>query len=202
LLVLAIGLHWLLAGRYRLLIPLGFAYVWLCNAFSLLLLLSGAFVAAVLVVERRLEWRALAYPALGIVLGVLVNPYFPVNVAFIIDHLAPKIGSPTIPVGNECYPYETWTLVGNSGVAPAAWVLGALALGWRERRMDRATLSMFLLSVVFGFLMLKSRRFVEYFPPFALLFAAVSSAPSASRRARRARSWLRARPDAAARAPR
>jgi hypothetical protein len=189
LLVLALALHWLLAGRFRRLIPLGFAYVWLYNAFPLLLLVAGVYAVAVLLVDRRLEWRAVAYPALGIALGLIVNPYVPANIAFIIDHLVPKIGSPTIPVGNEWYPYETWTLVGNSGVALAAWVLGALALGWREVRMDRATLATFLLSVAFGFLLFKSRRFVEYFPPFALIFAAASSAPIVDRWARNPRRW-------------
>jgi hypothetical protein len=177
LLVLALGLHWLLNRRHRLLLPLGFTYVWLYNAFPLLLVLSGIYVVATLLTERRFEWQAIAWSALGIALGLVVNPYFPQNVEFIINHIAPKIGSPTISVGNEWYPYETWTLVENSGVALAAWVLGALALGWRGQRMDRATLTALLISIAFGFLLLKSRRFVEYFPPFALIFAALSSAP-------------------------
>jgi hypothetical protein len=49
-----------------------------------------------------------------------------------------------------------------------------LALGWRAKRMDRATLTAFALSVIFGFLLFRSRRFIEYFPPFALIFAALS----------------------------
>jgi hypothetical protein len=56
---------------------------------------------------------------------------------------------PTIAIGNEWYPCETWTVVGNSGIALAAWVLGALALGWRERRIDRPMLTALLLSVAF-----------------------------------------------------
>jgi hypothetical protein len=32
LLILVLGLHWLLNGRYRLLLPLGFLYVWFYNA--------------------------------------------------------------------------------------------------------------------------------------------------------------------------
>ncbi|MBK9711252.1 MAG: hypothetical protein IPO81_07970 [Kouleothrix sp.] len=191
LLVLVLGLHWLLRGRYRLLLPLGFLYVWLYNAFPLLLVLAGAFVAAGLLTERRLEWRALAYPAAGIALGLIANPYFPADVSFIINHLAPKIGSPTTSVGNEWYPYETWTLIENSGLALAIWLLGALALGWRARPIDRATLTAFLLSVAFGFLMFKSRRFVEYYPPFALIFAALSCAPLTERWLAEGRPWPR-----------
>ena len=174
LLLLALGLHWMLHRRYRWLIPLGFMYVWLYNGFPLLILLAAIYIVAT---ERRVEWRAIAYPALGIGLGLIVNPYFPQNVAFILNHLAPKIGESATPVGNEWYPYETWTLVENSGFALAAFVLGALALGWRGRRIDRPTLTAFLLSVVFGLMLFKSRRFVEYFPAFTLVFAALAITP-------------------------
>jgi hypothetical protein len=177
LLVLILGLHWLLQRRHALLLPLGFIYVWLYNAFPLLLVVAGTYVIAALLVERRFEWRALAYPALGVMLGLIINPYFPGNLRFIVEHLAPKIGSSATSVGNEWYPYDTWTLIQNSGFALVAWIVGTLALGWRAKRMDRPTLTAFALSVVFGFLLFRSRRFIEYFPPFPLIFAALSIAP-------------------------
>ncbi len=191
LLVLALGMHWLLARRYWLLAPLGFVYVWLYNAFPMLLGLAGVVAVATLLTERRLEWRGLAYAALGITLGLVINPYFPADLAFIINHLAPKIGAPTTSVGNEWYPYETWTLVRNSGFALAAWMLGAMALGWRERKIDRATLAAMLMSAAMGFLLLKSRRFVEYYPPFALIFLALSAGPLAERWAAQAQGLAR-----------
>src|SRR5690606_29500986 len=127
--------------------------------------------------ERRLCWSAVAYPAVGIALGLIINPYFPENVVFIAGHLLPKVGESVVPVGNEWSPYETWTLVENSGIALAAVLLGALALGWREERIDLASLTALGLVGVFGLMVFKSRRFVEYFPPFALIFLAFASAP-------------------------
>lgn len=177
LLVLALGLHWLLQKRYRLLLPLGFAYVWFYNAFPLLPVMAGVYVVAVLLTERRLVWQALVYPTVGIILGVVINPYFPQDVTFIINHLLPKLGGDSIPVGNEWSPYRTWTLVENSGPALAAFVLGVMALGWREKRMDASVLTAVTLAVLFGYMLFQSRRFVEYFPPFALIFAALSAAP-------------------------
>jgi asparagine N-glycosylation enzyme membrane subunit Stt3 len=50
-------------------------------------------------------------------------------------------------------------------------------LGWREKRIDKSTLAALLLTMLFGYMLFKSRRFVEYFPPFALIFAALSVAP-------------------------
>ncbi len=187
LLVLALGLHWLLHRRYQALLVLGFVYVWLYNAFPLLPALAGIYAACTFLLERRIEWKAIAYPVLGITLGLIFNPYFPQNITFIVNHLTPKISGLSIPVGNEWYPYQTWTLVENSGLSLAAFLLGALALGWRGQRIDRPTLVAFALSVVFGFMLFKSRRFVEYYPAFALIFAALSVSPLLDQ-------WLASRP--------
>jgi hypothetical protein len=176
LLVLALGLHWLLTRRYWALLPLGFVYVWLYDAFPLLLVVAGVYVIAALATERRLEWKALIFPAIGIGLGLVINLYFPQDLRFILNHLTAKLGDST-PVGNEWYPYDTWVLLSNSGTALAAFAIGTLALGWRGRRMDRATLTAFGLSIVFGIMLFKARRFVEYYPAFALIFAALAVAP-------------------------
>ena len=138
--ILVLAIHWLLTGRHKALAPLGFVFVWFYNAFPLLLVVAGVYVVAVFLLERRVAWAALLYPLLGIALGVIVNPYFPENVVFIVGHLLPKVGESAVPVGNEWSPYESWTLVQNSGAALAAVLVGALALGWREERIDLASL--------------------------------------------------------------
>lgn len=171
LLVLTLALYALFSRRYWLLLPLGFVYVWLYNAFPLLLLLCGAYLVAVWLTERRLACPALLFPALGIILGLVLNPYFPQNITFIINHLLPKIGESSTRVGNEWYPYRSWTLVENSGFALAAFLLGALGWSWRKERIDKVGLTLFLVAILFGVLLFRSRRFVEYFPPFAWLFA-------------------------------
>jgi hypothetical protein len=178
LLIMALALHALLQRRYMLLLPLGFVFVWAYDAFPLIMVLAVAYAAAALLTERELAWRALLYPALGVGLGLILNPYFPSNISFILNHIAPKVSDPTTTsVGNEWYPYQTWTLAENSGGALVAWLAGIFAISWRGRRFDRAQLTAFFLSLIFGYLLFKSRRFIEYFPPFALIFAALSVGP-------------------------
>ena len=177
LLLLVIGLHWLLQERYTLLLPLGFIYVWAYNAFPLLLVMAGVYVIATFLLERRIAWKAIAFPAIGIGLGLLINPYFPENIDFIIGHLLPKLGESTTKVGNEWSPYRTWTLVENSGVALMAFLVGILALGWHEKRISKSTLTVLGMTVLFGYMLFESRRFIEYFPPFAFIFFALSVAP-------------------------
>ncbi len=187
LLVLALGLHGLLQRKFVWLIPLGFAYVWLYDAFPLLMVIAVIYAAAAFLTERRVEWKAVIYPGVGIALGLIVNPYFPQNIAFIFNHLIPKIGELGVSVGNEWYPYDTWVLIENSGFALAAFLVGVFALIWRGQKFDRATLTTFALAVFFGLLTFKSRRFIEYFPAFALIFAALSVSPLLDRAAESAR---------------
>ncbi len=193
LLILVIALHCLLQGKYRWLLPLGFIYVWLYNGFPLLWLLVGVYGAAAFLVERRWAWQPAAYATIGILLGLLINPYFPQNVTFIYYHLLPKVGTLTIPVGNEWYPYDTWQLVQHSGWSLLALAGGVLAWAGQSRPLDKRTLLLFLLVLAFGGMLLKSRRFIEYFPAFVLIFTAFSLSPVLERWRQRQpamRQWL------------
>jgi len=184
--VLALGFHWLLNGKPRRLALLGFAYVWLYNAFPLLLGVAGAYVLAAWVVERRLVLRPLLYTGAGFFAGMLLNPYFPHNIVFGYQHILPKLFEATsLSVGNEWYPYDTSQLLRNSPLALAALAGGAFSLGLSGRRMSVATAASFLLACLFGLMVFQSRRFIEYFPAFALIFIALASSslfnPDASR---------------------
>jgi hypothetical protein len=135
------------------------------------------YVAAARLLEGQWRWRALAYPALGIALGLVINPFFPRNLVFVYHHLAAKLAPASVPVGNEWYPYTTAQLLQNSGLALLALAAGAVALGWHRGRLSLAAALSLGLSAIFGVMLLQSRRFVEYFPPFAVLFCAFAWQP-------------------------
>jgi hypothetical protein len=80
-------------------------------------------------------------------------------------------------VGNEWYPYDTGQLLNNSLPALVAFASGILALGLAGRKMDVRTALALLTALLFGLMLFQARRFVEYFPPFALIFAAFAWAP-------------------------
>lgn len=199
--LLALGLHWLLTGRTKRLFVLGFVYVWSYNAFPLLLGVAGAYTAARWLVERRLDLRPLVYSGLGIVAGSILNPYFPYNLVFVYQHIVPKLfDATTVSVGSEWYPYTTAQLLNNAPLALVLFLSAVLPIGLSRRRMDVRTATTFLLATLFGWMLFRSRRFIEYFPAFALIFAAFAWAPVLSAtqaRARKARQavqppWWRA----------
>ncbi len=176
--MLALGFLWLLERKYKHLAILAFLYVWMYDAFPLLVALAVLYVLAVLLIERRLEYQPLLFVTAGILLGMLVNPYFPDNIVFSARHMLPKLTDPTsVRVGNEWYPYETAQLLGNSLPALVAFAGGVFALGLSGRKMDVRTAFALLVSLMFGLMLFQARRFVEYFPPFALMFAAFAWVP-------------------------
>jgi hypothetical protein len=176
--LLALGYAWLLEKKYKHLAVLGFIYVWMYDAFPLLIALAGLHFLAVALTERRIELRPLLYTSAGILLGMIVNPYFPDNLIFSYHHLLPKLANATsVSVGNEWYPYDTKQLLDNSLPALIAFASSIFALGLTGRKMDARTALGLFVSLLFGSMLFQARRFVEYFPPFALIFAAFAWAP-------------------------
>lgn len=176
--VLALGLAWMLEGKHRRLAVLAFFYVWMYDAFPLLLALAVLHLLSVALIEHRLEFRPLLWVGMGVISGLIINPYFPNNLIFTYHHLLPKLLDATsVSVGNEWFPYDTGQLLENSLPALFAFTSGALALGLAGRQMDVRTTTSFLIALLFGFMLFKARRFVEYFPPFALIFAAFAWSP-------------------------
>ncbi len=113
--VLALAVAWLLERKYKHLAVLAFLYVWMYNAFPLVIALAVLYVLAVALVERRIEYKALLFIGGGILLGVIVNPYFPDNIIFSWHHMAPKLTDATsVRVGNEWFPYDTKQILENS----------------------------------------------------------------------------------------
>lgn len=174
LLVLILGIQWMIDQKYRWLAPLAFVYVWLYNAFLLLPVVAVLYGVAVLLIERRLAWKGLVYVAVGTGVGFVLHPFTPNNILFFIEHLYPKFIQPTTAsVGSEWDPYQTWTLVKNSGPALALFLVGALGLGLRAKRMTAAELTWFFCAIAFAVMLFQARRFIEYYPAFALVFCAV-----------------------------
>ena len=176
--VLALGLAWIFEGKYRRLGILAFLYVWFYDAFPLLPVLAILHLFVIALLERRFEYKPLLFISVGIILGMLINPYFPDNIIFSFRHMLPKLADATsVSVGNEWYPYDTGQLLKNSLPALIAFSSGILALGLTGRKMDVHTGTVLLAALLFVLMLFQARRFIEYFPPFALIFAAFAWAP-------------------------
>jgi hypothetical protein len=188
--LLGLGTFLILRRKYLWLVPLSFAFVWYYSLFPLILILALIYSLTVFLAEQRIEWRAPLASLTGIIAGLIINPYFPKNFRLLYEHILMKATAGSgysVDVGVEWYPYETWTMVSLSAVAFVVYIAGLLAFEYRRRQIDSKPLFFLFVSLLLLLMAFKSRRFVEYWPPFAVVFAAFTITP---RIARYDRSWL------------
>jgi hypothetical protein len=193
--LLVVGIHLLFERKYRWLLPLAFVFALAYDMFVLLGALAAMWTFVVLWSERRLEWRPLAFVVAGVILGFVINPYFPHNIQLFYEHLVIKVtaGDFTTTVGSEWYPYSTWEFLGNCGVALGAMVVGYVSFKDSASEGRQRAFLLMLFSTLLMLANMRWRRFAEYFPPFAVLFAAFAAEPLV----RRARELYTAREPAA-----
>lgn len=155
----------------------GVTYVWLYNAFPLFLVLAGAYFILNGIMEREWRWKMAIFAIAGIVAGLVINPFFPRNLAFIYEHYVAKLDIQAISVGREWYPYTTKQMLDNASGAIIAFLAGIAAVGINRERINLQTAFLLVLTIVFGYMVFQSRRFIEYFPVFPILFFAFAWQP-------------------------
>lgn len=172
-----VGIYLLFERKYVWLLPLMFAFVWTYSLFPLLLFAAVIWVVIIAWNERRFEWHPLAYTTGGMILGNIINPYFPNNLLLFYEHAYTKIkiGSDfAVSVGGEWYPYTGMELLMNFPVALLAMLIGYILFMPRNGKLPEKATFFLMFTTILLAAQFRSKRFAEYFPPFAILFAAFS----------------------------
>jgi hypothetical protein len=176
---LVIGIHFLFSKRYWPLIIVALLFTWAYDMFVLLLLAALIWVGVIAWSERRFEWRPLLWVFLGTIAGLVINPYFPHNLQLLFEHATIKLTAAEFntKVGSEWYPYDSWEFIGNSVVACAAMVTGYIAFDPADRKRAHYPLFFLVMSTALMLMTARWKRIAEYWPPFAVMFAAFSLQP-------------------------
>jgi hypothetical protein len=179
---LGLGTYLIFNRKHIWLGILSFVFVWSYSLFPLIFGFAIVYSICVYLSQRRFDfWGAIA-SLVGIVAGLVVNPYFPKNLALLREHLLMKYSSTyPVTVGVEWDPYDAWAMVGISAVAFIVFLVGLVAFEYRRRVDDLKPLFFLIVSVLLLIMTFKARRFIEYWPPFALLFAAFTVSPRLER---------------------
>jgi len=176
---LVVSIHLLFTGKFWPLLLLSFVFALTYDMFVLLILAAVIWTAVIGWTERRFEWRPLVWVMFGSLAGLVINPYFPTNFHLLYEHLKIKLTPSdfSTKVGSEWYPYDTWEFLGNSVVACAAMVIGYLAFDPSDRKRAHHSLFFLIFSSALLIMTARWRRIAEYWPPFAVIFAAFALQP-------------------------
>lgn len=209
LIFLFVGLTWIFLYRFKRVFGLAFAYVWYYGGFPLLGIAAAVYAGTswllnrfrshtssrryvhnILALVRRIDrrprswdpnWRVVAVTISGLIVGLVINPYFPRNLMFYF-HQTVNIGiinfQKVIGVGAEWYPYSFGDLAANGAFASLLILVAMVGIVFRAKAQSKQTVTLGLLTIFFLLLTLKSRRYVEYYIPTAVLFSAFSISDS------------------------
>ena len=176
---LIIAIHLFFRRKYWPLLPVSLLFTWTYDLFVMLIMATLFWVVSVAWTERRFEWRPLVWVVIGCTAGLVINPYFPHNFQLLYEHIVIKVTPAEFNtrVGSEWYPYDSWEFLGNSAVACIAMVIGYIAFDPGDRRKAQYSLFFLLLSTALMIMTARWKRIAEYWPPFAVMFAAFSLQP-------------------------
>jgi hypothetical protein len=111
-------------------------------------------------------------------MGFVINPYFPRNLHLFLEHVVAKAGPMSADVGLEWQSLRSWDFLKGSLLAAPATIVGYIGLGYvlslsrGDRVRAQRPLYFLLLSTALLLMAIRSARFMEYWPPFAILFGA------------------------------
>ena len=176
---LIVAIHLFFKRKYWPLLPLALVFTWTYDLFVLLIMATAFWVITIAVTELRFEWRPLVYVLIGCIAGLVINPYFPHNLQLLIEHMQIKLTAADFDtkVGSEWYPYDSWEFLGNSLVACMSMVAAYIAFEPSERKRAHFPIFFLLFATALMIMTARWRRIAEYWPPFAVLFAAFTLQP-------------------------
>ncbi|MDP3971067.1 MAG: hypothetical protein Q8P90_05265 [bacterium] len=172
----------LLERKYGLVALLTVAYTWAHGGFILAWLVAMMIWLADIVTQsikrKRIYFedpRGVIMVTLGIIAGIIINPYFPQNLFFFWEQVV-QIGfinyQEVIEVGGEWYPFALDQLTGLLSILLIAVLLACMIFVWQRKKYftDIKAVSLLFIAIMFFFATLRSRRNVEYLVPFLWLW--------------------------------
>lgn len=196
LIFLLLAFYFLVHQKWWALFLISFFSVWLYGGWPLILVMAILYVLANYFLEKwrdkedsiwykikemfqlskkTVAWPGLVYAAGGLLTGLVVNPYFPKNLDFYWQQIV-KISlinyQKVIGVGGEWYPYGFLNLISDASLICALLVVSIFLFFLTYKKQSIYSWVFGILAVAFFFLTLKSRRNVEFFVPFSVIFSA------------------------------
>jgi len=175
ILLLVLTLYFIDEKMYKSLLLTSLLFTWLYSGFVFQLLVIILYFLINLLINKKLDFKLLIFPAMGILLALITNPYFPANLSLLYTQLF-KVNLLGNLYNAEWKPWSFIELLRFNWILLILFFLSLLAV-IKTMKLDKKSLLFLVLSAIFLIAMLKTRRMQEYFAPFAVLFASFTLNP-------------------------
>ena len=158
--------------RDRWLLVLSFVFIWTYQTAIALLPMAMCAVLWRRWVDKSWEFQPLIYTSLGLVLGLVINPFFPKTFAFLYFHLISGHANTVLTIGREWSTPSLWKYISLNYPIIVMGILFPL-WAWTKRSLWPKDIGLLLLGSIALFLAsFRAVRMMEYAAPFGLLLAA------------------------------
>ncbi|MBL7155483.1 MAG: hypothetical protein ISS88_03225 [Candidatus Portnoybacteria bacterium] len=181
ILFLIIGFYLIIKKKYIWLFILSIFYSLTYTASLLILILSLIYLLTEYYQTKKIDWKLLFYPSMGILIGLVIRPDFPQNFYNIFVQnfyvLFYKFNGIQLGIGAELHlisaPLKTnLILLFLFSLALAFVIIDLIGNRIKKDSLSLIRLYTCCLAIFFCLLTLMSQRFFEYWAPFTLFFAA------------------------------
>ncbi len=157
---------------YSSLLLISLLFTWLYHGFIFQLFAIIIYFIINLLINKNLNLKLLIYPAIGVLIALILNPYFPNNISLLCTQIF-KVNLISNLYNAEWKPWNIKELFMFNYLLLSLFII-ALSITIKRMKLDKKSFFFFILSAIFLIAMLKTRRMHEYFAPFTILFASFS----------------------------
>lgn len=176
IILLIYAIYLLVERKRKCLFLLSIIYTWSYSAYVFLIPLIFIDMLVSYLQNEKIDLNISAWVIFGIVVGCVVNPFFPGHISFIVDFIFKRLNySKSLPMGGEWYPFDIFELLrGQYSLLFVLFVFQLYPL-LVKTNISRKTLFYFFVTLLFFIFMAKSGRFIEYFVPISIIYLACLS---------------------------
>lgn len=181
ILILILGFYLIIKKKYGWLFVLSIFYALSYAVSPLILVIAFIYIIAEYVQAKKIDWKILFYPLMGILIGLVIRPDFPQNLYIIFIQsfytFFYKIKGVSLGIGAEMSlisaPLKTnLILLFLFSLSLAFIIIDLIGKRIKKGRVSLIRLYTCFLAIFFCLLTLMSQRFFEYWTPFTIFLAA------------------------------
>jgi len=165
--LLILTVYFLQKKKYLLLALTTSASVLLHSSFVFQILLISLYLILEKIFIKKIDYKLILYPFIGLVIALLFNPYFPNNISFLYTQIF-KVNLIANLFNVEWKPWTFFEFIQNN-ILVLFYILISLLIIFKNKKIAK-TQALFISLVIFFFAYtLLSRRMQEFLVPFSIL---------------------------------
>ena len=165
--LLILTIYFLQRKKYLFLGMTSLVFVLLHSSFVFQFLLIALYFILEKLFSKKLDYKILLYPSIGIIFGLVMNPYFPNNILMLYNQIF-KVNLVANLFNVEWKPWTFFEFIKNN-ILVLFYIIASIIILIRSKKITKTQSLYFSLTIFFLVYTLVSRRMQEFLIPFSIL---------------------------------